>query len=170
LVPFNFLFSELNLLKVEKLFQMIFNCFSFIFRDTSNTLIPTYQTLLTHEPNPHICNSIGKGYFDSNAFYDPDYYYNQDVVRNAARMRQNQKQTQQLPQNPQQQQMQMQQQQKMMGGPNGPKPMDNKTMGNMQQMQQNLPGQQNKQNQMVITNFAITQLFLEIIAAKLMFP
>jgi hypothetical protein len=61
-------------------------------------------------------------------------------------MRQNQKQTQQLPQNPQQQQMQMQQQ-KMMG-PIGPKPMD-KTMGNMQQMQ-NLPGQQNK-NQMVIT-------------------
>jgi hypothetical protein len=97
--------------------------------------------------------TIGTGYFDSNAFYDPDYNYNQDVVRNAARMRQNQKQTQQLPQNPQQQQMQMQQQQKMMGGPNGPKPMDNKTMGNMQQMQ-NLPGQQNKQNQMVIIAFS----------------
>lgn len=63
-------------------------------------------------------------------------------------MRQGQKQPQQLPQNPQQQQMQMQQQQKMMGGPNGPKPMD-KTMGNIQQMQ-NLPGQQNKPNQMVI--------------------
>jgi hypothetical protein len=65
-------------------------------------------------------------------------------------MRQNQKQTQQLPQNPQQQQMQMQQQ-KMMGGPNGPKPMD-KTMGNMQQMQ-NLPGQQQNKNQMVIILF-----------------
>lgn len=92
---------------------------------------------------------MAKGYFDSNAFYDLDYnHYNQDVVRNAARMRQNQKQTQQLPQNPQQQQMQMQQQQKMMG-PNMPKPMMDKTMGNMQQMQ-NLPGQQNKQNQMVI--------------------
>jgi hypothetical protein len=64
-------------------------------------------------------------------------------------MRQNQNKTQQLPQNPQQQQMQMQQQ-KMMG-PNGPKPMD-KTMGNMQQMQ-NLPGQQNK-NQMVNTTSA----------------
>lgn len=70
-------------------------------------------------------------------------------------MRQNQKQTQQLPQNPQQQQMQMQQQ-KMMG-PNGPKPMDNKTMGNMQQMQ-NLPGQQNKPNQMVIIAFGIAQI------------
>lgn len=68
-------------------------------------------------------------------------------------MRQNQKQTQQLPQNPQQQQMQMQQQ-KMMG-PNGPKPMDNKTMGNMQQQMQNLPGQQNKPNQMVIIAFGI---------------
>lgn len=100
--------------------------------------------------------TIGLGYFDSNAFYDPDYNYNQDVVRNAARMRQNQKQTQQLPQNPQQQQMQMQQQQKMMG-PNGPKPMDNKTMGNMQQMQ-NLPGQQNKPNQMVIITFGIPQI------------
>lgn len=90
---------------------------------------------------------IGGGYFDSNAFYDPDYDYNQDVVRNAARMRQNQKQTQQLPQNPQQQQQMQMQQNKMLGGPNM-KPMD-KTMGNMQQMQ-NLPGQQNKQNQMVI--------------------
>lgn len=97
--------------------------------------------------------TIGIEYgYDSNAFYDSDYNYNQDVVRNAARMRQNQKQTQQLPQNPQQQQQQQQQmqmqqqqqQQKMMGGP---KPMD-KTMGNMQQMQ-NLPGQQNKQNPMV---------------------
>jgi hypothetical protein len=74
-------------------------------------------------------------------------------------MRQNQKQTQQLPQNPQQQQMQMQQQQQKMMGPNGPKPMD-KTMGNMQQMQ-NLPGQQNKQNQMVITtaSFLLVQRF-----------
>lgn len=62
-------------------------------------------------------------------------------------MRQNQKQTQQLPQNPQQQQQMQMQQNKMLGGPNM-KPMD-KTMGNMQQMQ-NLPGQQNKQNQMVI--------------------
>ena len=106
----------------------------------------TYDYIFTHTHTKLL--TIGLGYFDSNAFYDPDYNYNQDVVRNAARMRQNQKQTQQLPQNPQQQQMQMQQQ-KMMGGQMGPKPMDNKTMGNMQQMQ-NLPGQQNKQNQMVI--------------------
>jgi hypothetical protein len=122
--------------------------FSFIF-----SLHQTYNSRYKLYTNTHTkIVTIGTGYFDSNAFYDPDYNYNQDVVRNAARMRQNQKQTQQLPQNPQQQQMQQMQQQKMMGGPNGPKPMD-KTMGNMQQMQ-NLPGQQqNKQNQMVIIAF-----------------
>lgn len=118
--------------------------FSFYFSSNPTHAIKYHTKLFT----------IGLGYYDSNAFYDPDYNYNQDVVRNAARMRQNQKQTQQLPQNPQQQQMQMQQQ-KMMG-PNGPKPMD-KTMGNVQggmqgnmQQMQNMPGQQNKQNQMVI--------------------
>lgn len=80
-------------------------------------------------------------------------------------MRQNQKQTQQLPQNPQQQMQQQMQQQKMMN-PNGPKPMDNKMMGNMQQMQQNLPGQQNKQNQMVIMTLPSRQTLLFPINAE----
>ena len=129
-------------------------------------------------PPPHTPQKkvIGTGYYDSNAFYDPDYY-NQDVVRNAARMRQNQKQTQQLPQNPQQS-MQMQQN-RMMGGPNGPRPMGQQGMmgqqmgqpmnqnmqqmgQNMQQNMQNLPGQQNKQNPMVSLNYI---LFLLLIVA-----
>lgn len=106
----------------------------------------------------HLLGYQYNGYYDySNDFYDPDYNYNQDGVRNAARMRQNQTKTQQLPQNPQQMN-QMNQMGQQMGGPmnqmnqmnmqRGPRPMGPMGQMGQQQMGQQQMGQNNMQNNM----------------------